>query len=592
VSPAGEILANREIRLYREGGAVGLDGATVVPDRVSATTDEAGNISVELVPGAYLALVKTNTATIRFNVAVPDEAEALFEDLIDQSPPVDASVLVQAREAVTAAEEARDGAVGIFGGVEAVAAAVEASGQAAEAAELDRIAAQNASASATAAVSSYAVLDEESRPRTSATALLPAINIADRQLWPEVVAYDGRVTEGRWVDTNLPWSPDGRGGGAFLVAEIAIGLRTLLIEEWSYDLRPLRGAWRDTGLPWDASGIYDGAIPAQSITIDGRSIRVLELSYDLHPIAGRYEDTDEPWPAASLPDAATALPPMVVTVVDTSSIDIYIKRGRAAGQTYMQWRLRLANDPARNANVWRTNTVYECTRAADGTVTLGAQVFSGGEVETAILLPGKIDYAGGLLHGNEEMVGTPRILIDGAETAIAAGSYECSAFELYQTSDFLVPGTTTETKYIPKGDAFLRMHKRWRFTPEAGLNFRARVVPLEDATPDLGFMGMAPFTDPFGQKAIRPPYWVPENVAAEADPEIKTNDREIQIYGDTWSVYLRHYGYWSETSQIWVQPGAVGSVKGYADALRGTALTTGTELDVEFTINLLKKEAA
>lgn len=474
----------------------------------------------------------------------------------------------------------------------------------------------------------------DARRIVAGAAVLPAQPMADREILPEETSYDLRVRSGRWADTGLPWTPDGRYGlrifapdvtvgwrqmrveewsydlraqrGRWLdsglpwaatgeydrvipVAEIAYGWRTLRVREWSYDLTPAAGAWADTGLPWDSTGQYDRVIPVSEIDVDGRTLLVELWSYDLRPVRSVWADTGEPGPEAE--GAASAYPPMLVDVVDAGTINIYLKRGRPSSATYLQWRLRLLDNPAINGNVWRTDEVYVCTRTLAGVVTVGQQVFTGGEVETAIFPSGAIDFAGGELHGNEELSGTPLLLVDGAQTAISAGTYECAAMELYQTSDFLTPGSTQETKFVPKGAAFVTLYKRWRFTP-AGLSFSARVVPQASVTIATGFIGMAPLTRPLGQIAIRPPYYAPEDVSFVGAPEPKTNSRNVQISGPAWGTSLTATGYWTATSETWVRSAISAYTKGYLDVLKGTAIVPGTELDASFELTIDHKEIA
>ncbi|MDX5401064.1 MAG: hypothetical protein LPK02_01730, partial [Rhodobacterales bacterium] len=91
-----------------------------MPEKVEATSDANGLITVELFTGRYVATVQTSSGAIRFVVGVPAAQTAVLFDLIDQYPAVTPTVLSQVQdlrdEVIAAAEAVSGGTNGGTGG--------------------------------------------------------------------------------------------------------------------------------------------------------------------------------------------------------------------------------------------------------------------------------------------------------------------------------------------------------------------------------------------------------------------------------------------------------------------------------------------
>ena len=112
--PQGAVLAATKVSFERTSGVVAQSGAVVVPRLVEVSSDAAGRISVQLVPGDYRASTVGMSKVVRFGVSVPDQASAQLADLIDQQPALTPAVVAtvaaardQAVAAAAAAEAAR-----------------------------------------------------------------------------------------------------------------------------------------------------------------------------------------------------------------------------------------------------------------------------------------------------------------------------------------------------------------------------------------------------------------------------------------------------------------------------------------------------
>lgn len=90
---------------------------TIAPESATATTDDAGALTVELYPGEYsVRAMKTGRQRYpTFSITVPETASAVLADTIDLPPPVS---LDAAGQAVLAAQAARDQAVAARVGIE------------------------------------------------------------------------------------------------------------------------------------------------------------------------------------------------------------------------------------------------------------------------------------------------------------------------------------------------------------------------------------------------------------------------------------------------------------------------------------------
>lgn len=98
VGPDGAALVERKLVFTRTGPQIsGLGAVAVVAAPVEAETDSAGEIDVTLLPGGY-EVATSGSATapgLRSTLIVPDQAEAVFGELLVQVPELTNAILSQ-----------------------------------------------------------------------------------------------------------------------------------------------------------------------------------------------------------------------------------------------------------------------------------------------------------------------------------------------------------------------------------------------------------------------------------------------------------------------------------------------------------------
>ena len=83
VLPDGTPAKSRAVLFKRtEDALFALPEGTVVPEIVTARTDAAGAIDVDLLPGAYVVTVPIRQGSVSADIVVPDAAEAVFATLV------------------------------------------------------------------------------------------------------------------------------------------------------------------------------------------------------------------------------------------------------------------------------------------------------------------------------------------------------------------------------------------------------------------------------------------------------------------------------------------------------------------------------
>ena len=97
VLPSGEVATGRVITLRRaDRGVVAFGDDAVIPDDITVTADDDGQVLFDILPGNYVGFARTNgNLTATFTLAVPDVAEIDVADIINASavPDAPASVL-------------------------------------------------------------------------------------------------------------------------------------------------------------------------------------------------------------------------------------------------------------------------------------------------------------------------------------------------------------------------------------------------------------------------------------------------------------------------------------------------------------------
>ena len=116
-------------------------------------------------------------------------------------------------------------------------------------------------------------------------------------------------------------------------------------------------------------------------------------------------------------------------------IDVYIPRDTGGG--FIMWRLAHCRDNDINCNTWRINHVY----AEDNGGTL-TRLSEKGEWECAVMLSGRPDFSGGLLHGDEQQQAI-QAYVDGVPTSISSLKTKCNTFRFTRVSNLYDPNDHT-----------------------------------------------------------------------------------------------------------------------------------------------------
>lgn len=92
VLPSGEVATGRVITLRRaDRGVVAFGDDAVIPDDVTVTADDDGQVLFDILPGNYVGFARTNgNLTATFTLAVPDVAEIDVADIINAAAVPDA----------------------------------------------------------------------------------------------------------------------------------------------------------------------------------------------------------------------------------------------------------------------------------------------------------------------------------------------------------------------------------------------------------------------------------------------------------------------------------------------------------------------
>lgn len=391
---------------------------------------------------------------------------------------------------------------------------------------------------------------------------------------------------------------DFRSSALIAIPNLRIGMREIEPEIVSYDLCVTDGRWADTGLPWSADGRHDGLVTLpETITDNAGSIIVVTLwSYDLCPLSGYYRDSGVPWPS----NASDTYPPMVVKTA-ASLVTVYMKAGAADRPTYIRHPMEHYVDAARNIDVWRTNQPSEATRQSDGSFLVGQKIIQNSEVDTAIKLTGRIDFSGGKMHGNEEMTSAVVWLVDGVQIDPSAGlTYAPHRLELIQKTQLYDPGTATETQYSPRGTAYVELTKRHRWQDgEYGIRTHVRELVSDGTTVNTAFFLMVPImrldtaddTTQITHTAARSPYYDIEDVSAVDFTKVETTSDRVLVWGDRYAAEWRAIEGWSDASRLVYVDNRAMYNKIYPGFFRNdTFALTGAEYDVESAFRITIQE--
>lgn len=393
-----------------------------------------------------------------------------------------------------------------------------------------------------------------------------------------------------------------RTNGVAVLPPVTLGMRAINPTELSFDLRVTRGEWADTGLPWSSDGRYAGlALLPDVLEIGGRAVSVTHWSFDLRPVSGVYLDTGSLWPPTASADQAS-YPPVVVKTSGTE-VNIYRKAGSATSPTYTQWHMIYQDVTARNCRVWRTDRVFEATYLGDGNFAQGRKIVQASEVETAVNINGAYDFAGGYIHGNEELTGPAIWLADGAQFDPADElTVFCDRVELIQPTQLFLPGGTSGTVFVPKGAAFASLVKQASWTRDA-YSLKTRLTELTSGLAvKYAFLGMLPIqriddtdgTTQITHTAIRNPLWVAEDVSTADFGPTETTANEVRIWGDRYGASLRVLAGWTDPSRLTYVDDRPAYNKVYASFYRNnthiTAAGAVLDAEVQITLNIMEPQ--
>lgn len=172
----GNALANTPVSVVYTDGVKG-DGDVYLPKAVTFTSNGSAAIAMDLIPGAYTAIVSVDGSPQKFTINVPSEATATLADIVSQNAgiPTPGNIAAAAASATAAAASATEAA--------ASASAVSDSATAAAASEAAAATSEtNAAASETTAASSAtAASGSASTATTQATAAASSATTASTQ---------------------------------------------------------------------------------------------------------------------------------------------------------------------------------------------------------------------------------------------------------------------------------------------------------------------------------------------------------------------------------------------------------------------------
>jgi hypothetical protein len=393
---------------------------------------------------------------------------------------------------------------------------------------------------------------------------LPPINVGGRMLQPTRVNKDRTVLDGVWTDTGEPFRPSAS------VAQVqAVETRT--------------------------GGIRQ--LPA--ITVNGRPFQPLTVAVPSRRVLrGFYADTGEAFPPVA-GGISSLRPEMVAQVVSATEIRLHAKGQVANSGKYVTFIIKNLAQPAKNSDVWRVHYVHESTLGNDGNFSFGQEIFIEGEQEFAVRPQGCANFIGGNNHGNEERTSF-YALADGIPITIAAGMrYECRRFEMFQSSQGWLPGSTTETTWLPKGPKVLDLWRRWEFSRDDAavswvltnrLEFKAELKFGGADAPAYIAMACVARTHSNGAlistTAAREPYWQPEDVSQDGFAQIDTQASAAKLWGPVgYALEMRWLKGWDQPLRHFYVSNRTGMNKAYWNGIGGTTaapvtMAAGTVMEV------------
>jgi hypothetical protein len=275
----------------------------------------------------------------------------------------------------------------------------------------------------------------------------------------------------------------------------------LLVEplEVSFDGYVLRGRFMEDGSDYLPTVTTGDSVPTvvqaarvgafDPVTISGRSVVVSEVSFDGFILRGIYADNGDEY--APLSENVLTLPSVIV--VRQSSAVIYVLTLKAGSTKYICYTFQNVPNALKRSDVWRLNGCHEADYdASSGGVTLGTSIGRGGEWETAILLNGRVDFAGGAYHGNHEKTGF-WLFADGIALTVGdTGVLYCDKFEAAQASNLYDPTTVVEDKYDLSNPVIGTVKTRWSFTPNGVVTLTQQLTWAVTDTANFTYLAMVP----------------------------------------------------------------------------------------------------
>lgn len=264
--------------------------------------------------------------------------------------------------------------------------------------------------------------------------------------------------------------------------------------------------------------------------------------------------------------------PALVVRRAASVIDIYQHQ---SGDHYIHLQLTRVPRPERNSDVWRIDRWRHVLATSRTSYAHVADITTqGSEVEQVIYLTGAAEGIGGYIHGNEECTAFSMAL-DGVPL-IADGWSSGRELVMTQTSRGFLPGSTTATKWAPKGPQILTINRVWRVSSYPATVEITNAVTQLAAGHEVhrGYVGMLPMAAAHAESASHWPYL--EDLPAIPGPNIVSDAHRMLIWGpDYWGDVQVTEGWDAPAREMRIKLDSTPVGKVYPDAWRGLISTVG-----------------
>lgn len=233
----------------------------------------------------------------------------------------------------------------------------------------------------------------------------------------------------------------------------------------------------------------------------------------------------------------------ITRAVDT----LYIHFPQANAQ-FMRWSLARRTSAGNNSDVWQVIGVHAALLAG-GVSTPIAQIVDGGQLEIALRRQADTGFSiGGNAHGNDVMLATPIMLIDGVAANINTGPslFTCKSLEIVQRSQMYDANGAT---------LFCKRSTRWVFA-DGGLVLDNYLDDIETAIAfHTMYLAMLPVVRAGGitHSGFRSPRCYPVEDFSGEHTQVLTGASRLAVWGNNYSAEVEMLDGWdSNVGRSWV----------------------------------------